>query len=106
MVGHTGIMEAAVKACETIDTCLEKIVTKVQSVGGMVVITSDHGNCDEMIDGDDPHTAHSTNPVPFLLLKKDIRLRNKGILADVAPTLLELAGIEKPEEMTGESLII
>jgi 2,3-bisphosphoglycerate-independent phosphoglycerate mutase len=72
----------------------------------MVVITSDHGNCDEMIDGDDPHTAHSTNPVPFLLLKKDIRLRNKGILADVAPTLLELAGIEKPEEMTGESLII
>jgi 2,3-bisphosphoglycerate-independent phosphoglycerate mutase len=105
MVGHTGIMEAAVKACETIDKCLEKIVTKVQSVGGMVVITSDHGNCDEMIDGDDPHTAHSTNPVPFLLLKKDIRLRNKGILADVAPTVLELAGIEKPEEMTGESLI-
>ena len=106
MVGHTGIIEAAVKACETVDTCLEKIVTKIQSVGGMVIITSDHGNCDEMIDDEHPHTAHSTNPVPFLLLRKDIRLRNKGILADVAPTVLELMGIEKPEEMTGESLIV
>jgi 2,3-bisphosphoglycerate-independent phosphoglycerate mutase len=106
MVGHTGIMEAAVRACETIDKCLEEIVTKVQSVGGMVIITSDHGNCDEMINDDNPHTAHSTNPVPFLLLKKDVRLRNKGILADVAPTVLELMGFEKPEEMTGESLII
>jgi 2,3-bisphosphoglycerate-independent phosphoglycerate mutase len=105
MVGHTGVMEAAVRACETIDRCLEKIVTKVQSVGGMVIITSDHGNCDEMVDDNNPYTAHSLNPVPFLLLQKGIRLRHKGILADVAPTVLELMGIEKPEEMTGESLI-
>jgi len=106
MVGHTGVMEAAVRACETIDRCLEKIVTKVQSAGGMVIITSDHGNCDEMVDDHNPYTAHSMNPVPFLLLKKGIRLRHTGILADVAPTVLELMGIEKPEEMTGKSLII
>lgn len=105
MVGHTGIMDAAVKACETIDVCLEKIVTKVQSVGGLVMITADHGNCDEMLDDHNPHTAHSMNPVPFLLLKKGVQLREKGILADVAPTVLELMGIEKPVEMTGESLI-
>ena len=105
MVGHTGIMAAAIRACETVDRCLDKIVTKVRSVGGMVIITADHGNCDEMSDNDNPYTAHSMNPVPFLLLKKGIHLRNKGILADVAPTVLELMGIEKPAEMTGESLI-
>jgi 2,3-bisphosphoglycerate-independent phosphoglycerate mutase len=105
MVGHTGIMDAAVRACETVDKCLEKIVTKVRSVGGMVIITADHGNCDEMTDDDNPYTAHSMNPVPFLLLKKGVHLRDKGILADVAPTVLKLMGIEKPEEMTGESLI-
>ncbi len=106
MVGHTGIMKAAVKACETIDTCLESIVTKVHSMGGTVMITSDHGNCENMGDHENPFTAHTTNPVPFILLKKDIKLIEKGILADVAPTILDLMGIEKPEEMTGNSLIL
>ena len=105
MVGHTGIMDAAVKACETIDKCLDAIVTKVQSLGGTVIITSDHGNCDKMMDDSGPFTAHTTNPVPFILLKKGVRLRDKGILADVAPTVLDLIGFDKPEEMTGESLI-
>ncbi len=106
MVGHTGIMEAAVKACETIDRCLEEIVSKVQSLGGTVLITSDHGNCDQMSDKTGPFTAHTTNPVPFLLIKKDYQLRDKGILADVAPTVLDLMGLDKPDEMTGESLIV
>jgi 2,3-bisphosphoglycerate-independent phosphoglycerate mutase len=105
MVGHTGIMEAAVKACETIDKCLETIVSKVQSMGGTVIITSDHGNCDRMSDAEGPFTAHTTNPVPFLLIKKDVQLRDRGILADVAPTVLDLMELEKPHEMTGESLI-
>jgi 2,3-bisphosphoglycerate-independent phosphoglycerate mutase len=107
MVGHTGIMEAAIKACETIDICLKEIVTKVHSLGGTVIITADHGNAELMMDdSDNPHTAHSLNPVPFILLKKDNKLRDKGMLADVAPTVLDLMGIEKPEEMTGESLIL
>ncbi|HDH53474.1 MAG TPA: 2,3-bisphosphoglycerate-independent phosphoglycerate mutase, partial [Nitrospirae bacterium] len=105
MVGHTGIMEAAVKACETIDKCLERIVGKVKILGGLTIITADHGNCEKMYDNDHAHTAHTTNPVPFILLKKGVKLRDKGTLADVAPTILELMGIAKPEEMTGESLI-
>ena len=105
MVGHTGIMDAAVKACETIDVCLKKIVEKVMAVGGLVMITADHGNCEKMWDGDKPFTAHTTNPVPFILLQKGVKLRDNGILADVAPTVLDLMGIEKPDEMTGESLI-
>ena len=106
MVGHTGIMEAAVKACETVDSCLESIVTKVHSLGGTVMITSDHGNCDNMGSHEDPFTAHTTNPVPFIILKKDIKLTPKGILADVAPTVLDLMGIDQPEEMTGKSLLL
>jgi 2,3-bisphosphoglycerate-independent phosphoglycerate mutase len=106
MVGHTGVMEAAIKACEAIDRCLEKIVSKIQSTRGTAIITADHGNCEEMMDGSQPHTAHTTNLVPFILIKKGVRLRANGILADVAPTVLELMGIKQPEEMTGESLII
>ena len=106
MVGHTGIMEAAIKACETIDKCLEPIVTKAQSLGGTVMITADHGNCDRMMDDKGPFTAHTTNPVPFILLKKGVTLRDKGILADVAPTVLDLMEFDKPEEMTGKSLIV
>jgi 2,3-bisphosphoglycerate-independent phosphoglycerate mutase len=106
MVGHTGVMDAAVRACETIDQCIEPIVKKVQALGGTVIITSDHGNCDQMVDVNDPHTAHTTNPVPFILLKKGIKLAERGILADVAPTVLDLMGIEKPEDMTGRSLIL
>jgi 2,3-bisphosphoglycerate-independent phosphoglycerate mutase len=105
MVGHTGIMEAAIKACETIDKCLKEIVTKVRSFGGTVIITSDHGNCDQMNVNSSPHTAHTTNPVPFILLKKGLKLRDSGILADIAPTVLDLMEIEKPEEMTGKTLI-
>ncbi len=106
MVGHTGVMEAAVRACETIDKCLESIVTKAQSLGGTVMITADHGNCEKMMDADGPFTAHTTNPVPFILLGKGPVLRDSGILADVAPTVLDLMGLERPREMTGESLII
>ncbi|MEN8265093.1 MAG: 2,3-bisphosphoglycerate-independent phosphoglycerate mutase [Nitrospirota bacterium] len=105
MVGHTGIMEAAIKACETIDKCLESIVPKMQSLGGTVIITADHGNCDRMMDENGPFTAHTTNPVPFILLKKGVTLRDKGILADVAPTVLDLMELDKPDEMTGNSLI-
>jgi 2,3-bisphosphoglycerate-independent phosphoglycerate mutase len=105
MVGHTGIMEAAVKACETIDRCLEKIVDKVRDIGGLAIITADHGNCEKMLNNGDSHTAHTTNPVPFIVVKEGARLRPDGILADVAPTVLYLMGIDKPEEMTGDSLI-
>jgi 2,3-bisphosphoglycerate-independent phosphoglycerate mutase len=105
MVGHTGVIKAAIRACEVIDECLRKIAEKVMSIGGMMIITADHGNCDEMRSNDHPHTAHTMNPVPFIILKKGIGLRDRGILADVAPTILELMGIEKPDEMTGESLI-
>jgi 2,3-bisphosphoglycerate-independent phosphoglycerate mutase len=106
MVGHTGIMDAAIKACETVDACLQKIVGKVQSLGGLVIITADHGNCDQMQEGAGPHTAHTLNPVPFILLSEDYKLKDHGKLADVAPTVLELMGINQPAEMTGESLII
>ncbi len=106
MVGHTGIMEAAVKACETIDKCLKRIIEKAASLDSVVMITSDHGNCDRMHNSSGPHTAHTTNPVPFIILKEDVRLRDGGTLADVAPTVLDVMGIEKPIEMTGENLII
>jgi len=105
MVGHTGFMDAAVKACETVDACLEAIVPRVQSMEGTVMITADHGNCDQMINDNGPHTAHTTNPVPFLLIKEGEHLRQEGILADVAPTVLDIMGINKPGEMTGTSLI-
>jgi 2,3-bisphosphoglycerate-independent phosphoglycerate mutase len=106
MVGHTGVMEAAVKACEAIDTCLERIVLKVKGMGGISIITSDHGNCEQMMEDTHPYTAHTSNPVPFIVVKKGIRLREKGILADVAPTVLDLMKLKKSEEMTGESLIV
>ncbi|MCK5140232.1 MAG: 2,3-bisphosphoglycerate-independent phosphoglycerate mutase, partial [Thermodesulfovibrionia bacterium] len=106
MVGHTGVMEAAVKACEAIDTCLERIVLKVQGMGGISIITSDHGNCEQMKEDTHPYTAHTSNPVPFIVVTKGIRLREKGILADVAPTVLDLMKLKKPEKMTGESLIV
>ncbi|HDZ62598.1 MAG TPA: 2,3-bisphosphoglycerate-independent phosphoglycerate mutase [Nitrospirae bacterium] len=106
MVGHTGIMKSAIKACEAIDRCLEKLVSKIQALDGTVIITADHGNCEEMTENSHPHTAHTVNPVPFILVKKDLKLRDNGILADVAPTVLDLMGIKKPEQMTGESLIL
>ncbi|MBI4848631.1 MAG: 2,3-bisphosphoglycerate-independent phosphoglycerate mutase [Nitrospirae bacterium] len=105
MVGHTGIMEAAVKACEAIDKCLKRISEEIDKAGGLLLITADHGNCELMFEDNSPFTAHTTNLVPFILLKKGVKLRDRGILADVAPTLLELMGIKQPEEMTGKSLI-
>ena len=109
MVGHTGIMDAAVKACEVLDGCLANVVTAAGEKGWITLITADHGNIEQMIDYDtnDAYTAHTTDPVPFVLIdneRKNVRLR-KGGLSDVAPTILDLMGIEKPKEMTGKSLV-
>ncbi len=106
MVGHTGVIPAAVKALETVDTQLGRIVEAVESKGGVCLITADHGNCDNMLEPDgSPNTAHSLNPVPFIVTQEGIELRGGGILADVAPTALDLLGIPQPAPMTGKSLI-
>jgi len=106
MVGHTGVMSATIKACEVIDECIKRIAERIEAVGGLMIITSDHGNCDEMLSNGHPHTAHTMNPVPFIILKKGLKLKKRGILADVAPTILHLLKIEPPDEMKGESLIV
>lgn len=109
MVGHTGVMNAAIKAIEAIDDCLGRIVEAVESVGGTILITADHGNSEQMIDPEtkEPQTAHTTNPVPFIFIGEgDVDLRKDGILADIAPTILDIMKLPKPEEMTGKSLII
>lgn len=107
MVGHTGIMDAAVKAVEALDNCIGRIVKALLANEGQLILTSDHGNADCMRDSEgNPVTAHSLNPVPFLVIaKRDICLQDGGVLADIAPSLLHLASIEKPLEMTGHSLI-
>jgi 2,3-bisphosphoglycerate-independent phosphoglycerate mutase len=106
MVGHTGVIEAAVKAVETVDACLGRVVEAVHASGGACVITADHGNADEMLEDDgSPDTAHSLNPVPVVVTAGAQTLDGGGILADVAPTILALLGIEQPEEMTGRSLM-
>lgn len=109
MVGHTGIFEAAVRAVEVVDGCVGEIVNRILSLGGAVLLTADHGNAEKMRDSDtgQPHTAHTTNPVPFTLItsdRKSYSLREDGILADVAPTALELMHIPQPEAMTGRTL--
>jgi len=109
MVGHTGIMEAAIKACEVLDECLAKVITAARENGWTALITSDHGNIEQMIDynTNSAFTAHTTNSVPFVVIdgnRKNVSLRQGG-LSDVAPTILDLIGIEKPKEMTGRSLI-
>lgn len=108
MVGHTGIMEAAVRAIETVDACVGMLVEKVRAKGGRVIITADHGNAETMVDeSGGPHTAHTTDRVPLILVddaRKGVRLR-PGILADIAPTILEILGLPQPPEMTGKSLI-
>ena len=108
MVGHTGNLEAAIKALEAIDECVGKVVDAVQKNNGTLLITADHGNIEQMIDykTGEPHTAHTTNPVPLILVGKDDVKLKSGKLADLAPTMLDIMGLEKPEEMTGESLII
>ena len=108
MVGHTGNLDAAVKALETIDECVGKVVEKIEERNGVLLITADHGNAEQMIDykTGEPHTAHTTNPVPLVLIGMgDIKLK-QGKLADLAPTMLDIMGLEKPEEMTGESIIV
>jgi len=106
MVGHTGIYDAAITAVETVDKCIGQIKEAVQKVDGILVITSDHGNAEEMIAGDgvSRQTAHTTNPVPFIICGADVKLK-QGRLADISPTLLELLGVKKPEVMTGISLL-
>ncbi len=108
MVGHTGILSAAIEAMETVDTCLGQVVDAVLAAGGSLLITADHGNCEQMVDSEgQPFTAHTTNPVPLIMVDPDHRqipLR-QGILADIAPTLLNLMGLEIPVEMTGKTLL-
>jgi 2,3-bisphosphoglycerate-independent phosphoglycerate mutase len=108
MVGHTGVIPAAVTAIETVDACLARIVDAVQGTGGALIVTADHGNADHMLEPDgSPNTAHSLNPVPFIVTVQGAQLDHEGgILADVAPTALALLGIEQPPEMTGRSLLV
>jgi 2,3-bisphosphoglycerate-independent phosphoglycerate mutase len=107
MVGHTGVFEAAVKAVETVDTCVGRVVESTRKMGGIALITADHGNADYMAEDDGtPFTAHTTNPVPFAVCGMDCTLREGGRLADISPTMLAILGLEKPVEMSGESLIV
>ncbi|WP_249871255.1 2,3-bisphosphoglycerate-independent phosphoglycerate mutase [Oceanobacillus saliphilus] len=107
MVGHSGMLQPTIDAIEAVDECLGKIVDKIIELGGNAIITADHGNSDEVVTMEGtPMTAHTTNPVPVIVIKDGITLRDGGILADLAPTLLDLLNVAKPEEMTGESLII
>lgn len=106
MVGHTGVFEAAVEAVETVDTCVARVVNATTDLGGVALITADHGNADQMLDENgQPFTAHTTNPVPFCIVGAAVRLRD-GRLADIAPTMLDLMGLNQPEEMDGKTLII
>jgi 2,3-bisphosphoglycerate-independent phosphoglycerate mutase len=106
MVGHTGIYEAARLAVETVDQCVGRVVEATSQMGGVSLITADHGNAERMLqdDGVKPYTAHTTNPVPFCIVGADVKLKN-GRLADIAPTMLDLMGLEQPADMDGESLI-
>ena len=105
MVGHTGVIPAAIDAVECVDECLGKIYNKVEELGGTILVTADHGNCDWMLDDDNNViTSHSVYPVPFIINKENVKLKN-GKLADIAPTILYLLNLEIPEEMTGNVLI-
>jgi len=110
MVGHTGVYEAAIKAVETVDRCIGRIFDKVKKIGACMIITADHGNLETEIDPEtgDPHTAHTLNKVPFIIYHPSlsIQLKNDGALENISPTLLQLMGLDKPEEMTGSSLIL
>ena len=110
MVGHTGVIPAAIKAVEAVDECVGSAVEAVKKADGVLFICADHGNAEKMIDYEtgEPHTAHTTNPVPFILVNYDesYTLREGGCLADIAPTLIRVMGMEQPKEMTGKSLLI
>lgn len=106
MVGHTGIMEAAIKACEAVDICVKEVVEAALANDYTTIIIADHGNCETMINPDgSPNTAHTTNPVPIILVDKDLKKINNGVLGDIAPTILELMGVAQPEAMTCKSLL-
>ena len=106
MVGHTGVFEAAVKACETVDHCSKEVINTGLKNGYTTLLIADHGNCETMMNPDgSPHTAHTTNPVPIVLIDKELKLINNGVLGDIAPTILELMGLEQPKEMTRKSLL-
>ncbi len=106
MVGHTGVMAAAIKACEAVDQCVNEVVTAALDHGYSTILIADHGNCDTMYNPDgSPHTAHTTNPVPIILIDPDIKSVKDGILGDIAPTILKMMGLEKPEAMTRDALI-
>ena len=110
MVGHTGVLPAAIKAIEAIDECVGEVVNFVEQVGGQMFITADHGNAEQLIDYEtgEPHTAHTTNPVPFILVNAEpgVKLAEGGVLADIVPTMIDMMGMEQPKEMTGHSLLI
>jgi 2,3-bisphosphoglycerate-independent phosphoglycerate mutase len=107
MVGHTGSIPAVIEAVETTDRCLGRVVERVVALGGVCLVTADHGNAEKMLeaDGVSPHTAHTTNPVPLVLTDRDVTLSDGGEIGDLAPTVLELLGIRKPAAMSGQSLV-
>jgi len=116
MVGHTGNLEATIKAVETVDRCVGKLLESISQAGGTALLTADHGNAEQMFDEQgNPWTAHTTNPVPFILVEgegrkipghgTDVSLRSDGTLADIAPTILQILGLPQPLEMTGKSMI-
>ena len=110
MVGHTGVLPAAVQACETVDQCLGRIAERLRDIGGILLVTADHGNAEVMVNLEtgQPHTAHTLNPVPLILVSEQHKgriLKNGGALKDIAPTLLHLLALEQPKEMEGENLL-
>ena len=106
MVGHTGVMSAAIQACEAVDQCVDKVITAALANNYTTIVIADHGNCETMINPDgSPNTAHTTNPVPIILVDKDLNKIENGVLGDIAPTILELMGVTKPDAMTGHSLL-
>ncbi|OYX84325.1 MAG: phosphoglycerate mutase (2,3-diphosphoglycerate-independent) [Flavobacteriales bacterium 32-34-25] len=107
MVGHTGIMEAAIKACEAVDKCVEKVISTALANGYSTIVIADHGNCETMINPDgSPNTAHTTNPVPFILVDNDQMAIQDGVLGDIAPTILDLMGVQQPAAMSSHSLLV
>jgi 2,3-bisphosphoglycerate-independent phosphoglycerate mutase len=106
MVGHTGVMEAAIKACEAVDECVKDVVTAANANDYTTLIIADHGNCEIMMNPDgSPHTSHTTSPVPLILVDKELTKIEDGVLGDVAPTILKLMGIEQPKAMSRHSLL-